>query len=640
MVSPWETGSGADGADGGGRGQPPGAVDEASDEERLLMSPGAYAAAAVALLLIGLVGFISNLLVMILMCKNKQLWTPLNAILFNLVCSDFSVSVLGNPITLTAALFRRWIFGRTVCVIYGFFMSLLGIASITTLMVLSFERYVMISKPFHVRRLSQKGALALIGAIWVYSLVLTMPPLFGWGDYVNESANISCSVNWESKTMSATTYIIFLFAMGLVVPVTVICFSYMNIIWTMKKNAITMGRVTKAETRVAFMVFVMIVAFLVAWTPYSVLALLVAFGDASLVSPGVAVVPALMAKSSICYNPVIYVGLNTQFRSAWHKLLRVRAVSETSQEVGGEHTAMLSPSHYMSHTLLEGGAGGNAATGTTSASGVLIYNSSNSPSKSGGGGGGGGAPKRRPLAVSGAVGANGEATRPSPLASLRATKISDAVLEEDDAKESDAERRSCEEECGKEESTAPSVVEEKRSNNNSTCVSVGVPVTAVTRALDDGIVTEAVVATSNGSRLPGGSGVPPEVADVVRVGGKGKRLRGGGFPRGGKGRKVSSWLSGEAFRGPRRSASVGASRGDGNKNRSKSGGKQFFGGGKAKVDSAPRGGEGRGTKDGENGEGEGEEEEVVEMMTLSVKEPAYVADGVSALAEDGDVVSV
>ncbi|KAG8223580.1 hypothetical protein J437_LFUL003045, partial [Ladona fulva] len=179
-------------------------------------------------------------------------------------------------------------------------------------MVLSFERYVMISKPFQSRRLSQKGAVALIGVIWVYAFLLTAPPLFGWGDYVHESANISCSVNWESKTMSATTYIIFLFAMGLVVPVFVICFSYLNIIWTMKKNAVAMGRVTKAECRVTIMVFVMIVAFLVAWTPYSVLALLVAFGDASLISPGVAVVPALMAKSSICYNPVIYVGLNTQ----------------------------------------------------------------------------------------------------------------------------------------------------------------------------------------------------------------------------------------------------------------------------------------------------------------------------------------
>lgn len=50
----------------------------------------------------------------------------MNVILLNLVCSDFSVSIIGNPFTLTSALNHGWIFGDTVCVAYGFFMSLLG----------------------------------------------------------------------------------------------------------------------------------------------------------------------------------------------------------------------------------------------------------------------------------------------------------------------------------------------------------------------------------------------------------------------------------------------------------------------------------------------------------------------------------
>ncbi|XP_046982128.1 uncharacterized protein LOC124551184 [Schistocerca americana] len=248
----------------------------------------------------------------VLRAHDGKLWTPLNVILFNLVCSDFSVALLGNPLTLAAAVAHRWIFGRTMCVIYGFFMSLLGISSIATLTVLAFERYVMISRPFQARRLSRRGAALLVAAIWLYSLLLTAPPLLGWGDYVHEAANISCSVNWESRTLGATSYIVFLFAMGLVVPVAVISFSYLNIVRTLKKNTLRSGRATRAESRVALMVAVMIAAFLLAWTPYSALALLIAFGDHRLVSPGLAVVPALVAKSSICYNPLIYVGLNTQ----------------------------------------------------------------------------------------------------------------------------------------------------------------------------------------------------------------------------------------------------------------------------------------------------------------------------------------
>ncbi|KAJ8898097.1 hypothetical protein PR048_003457 [Dryococelus australis] len=50
-----------------------------------------------------------------------------------------------------------------------------------------------------------------------------------------------CSVNWETQTLGATTYVIFLFAMGLVVPVSVILFSYLNIIFYYEKVALGGG---------------------------------------------------------------------------------------------------------------------------------------------------------------------------------------------------------------------------------------------------------------------------------------------------------------------------------------------------------------------------------------------------------------
>nr|CAI5827676.1 unnamed protein product [Callosobruchus analis] len=101
------------------------------------------------------------------------------------------------------------------------------------------------------------------------------------------------------------SYIIYLFIFGLILPLVVIIYSYVNIICTMRKTA-------KAEGRVAYMILLMIAAFLIAWAPYAICALVVQFGDASMVSPSAGVFPALLAKSSICYNPIIYVGLNSQ----------------------------------------------------------------------------------------------------------------------------------------------------------------------------------------------------------------------------------------------------------------------------------------------------------------------------------------
>ncbi|CRK94999.1 CLUMA_CG008485, isoform A [Clunio marinus] len=311
------------------------------------MSDWAYAATATVLFFIGFFGFSLNLFVIVLMCKDIQIWTPINIILLNLVCSDFSVSIIGNPFTLTSAIYKKWIFGDTICVFYGFFMSLLGITSITTLTVLSYERYCLVSRPFSSSQLTYRGARFAIILIWLYSFALTSPPLFGWGKYINEAANISCSVNWESQTLNATSYIVFLFVFGLVVPVVIIVYSYIRIIQTMRNNAMRSGRVNKVERRVTTMIFVMIIAFLLAWTPYSIFALSEQFGDPELITPSLAVLPALIAKSSICYNPLIYVGMNSQFRAAWIRICQKESAQEAINETTAHQLSEMSSRAYI-----------------------------------------------------------------------------------------------------------------------------------------------------------------------------------------------------------------------------------------------------------------------------------------------------
>ncbi|XP_013161990.1 PREDICTED: parapinopsin-like [Papilio xuthus] len=318
------------------------------EEFPLLMPRWGYVASAFVLFLIGFFGFFLNLMVILLMFKDRQLWTPLNIILFNLVCSDFSVSLLGNPFTLISALFHHWIFGHTLCVLYGFFMALLGITSITTLTVISFERYMMVTKPFSSRHLTSKGAVLSIVFIWAYALALTMPPLFGWGNYENEAANISCSVNWHEQSFNTLTYILFLFAMGQILPFAIITFSYVNIIRTMRKNSQRLGRVNRAEARATAMVLLMIISFTVSWTPYSLFALMEQFATEGIVSPGAGVIPALVAKSSICYDPLIYVGMNTQFRQSIKRVFSMPTKCRNSETDRGYNNTFLSPSHKLS----------------------------------------------------------------------------------------------------------------------------------------------------------------------------------------------------------------------------------------------------------------------------------------------------
>lgn len=65
-------------------------------------------------------------------------------------------------------------------------------------------------------------------------------------------------------------------------------------------------KVLRYEKKLAAMFLLMISCYLVCWTPYAVVSMLVAFGKQNAVSPTAAIIPSFFAKSSIVYNPIIY----------------------------------------------------------------------------------------------------------------------------------------------------------------------------------------------------------------------------------------------------------------------------------------------------------------------------------------------
>ncbi|CAH0726862.1 unnamed protein product, partial [Brenthis ino] len=158
----------------------------------------------------------------------------------------------------------------------------------------------------------------------------------------------SCSVNWHEQSMNTLTYILFLFAMGQIVPLSIITFSYVNIIRTMKRNSQRLGRVSRAEARATIMVLIMIISFTIAWTPYSLFALMEQFATEGIVSPGAGVIPALVAKSSICYDPLIYVGMNTQFRQSIKRIFGIHSKRSGSQAEKCYNNTIMSPAHKQS----------------------------------------------------------------------------------------------------------------------------------------------------------------------------------------------------------------------------------------------------------------------------------------------------
>ncbi|KAK5849958.1 hypothetical protein PBY51_014250 [Eleginops maclovinus] len=278
------------------------------------LSPKGHLLVAVCLGFIGTFGFLSNFLVLTLFCKYRVLRTPMNLLLVSISASDLLVSVVGTPFSFAASTQGRWLIGRAGCVWYGFINAFLGVVSLISLAVLSYERYCTMIKPTIADGKDFRPALGGICFSWLYSVAWTVPPLLGWSRYGPEGPGTTCSVDWRTQTPNNISYIVCLFTFCLVLPFSVILYSYGKLLRAIRQVRSVSSVVNRRrEHRVLVMVVTMVVCYLVCWLPYGVAALLSTFGPRDLLTPQASIMPSLLAKFSTVINPFIYIFMNKQF---------------------------------------------------------------------------------------------------------------------------------------------------------------------------------------------------------------------------------------------------------------------------------------------------------------------------------------
>ncbi|KAG7333883.1 hypothetical protein KOW79_002290 [Hemibagrus wyckioides] len=293
-----------------------------------LFPVGTYKLLAVSIGTIGVLGFCNNLLVLALYYKFKRLRTPTNLLLVNISVSDLLVSVFGTNFTLVSCLERRWVWDSSTCVWDGFSNCLFGIVSIMTLCALAYERYIRV---VHAKVIDFPWAWRAITHIWLYSLAWTGAPLLGWNRYTLEIHQLGCSLDWASKDPNDASFILFFLLACFFVPVGIMAYCYGNILYTVHMlrsiedlQTVQIIKVLRYEKKLAAMFLMMIFCYLMCWTPYAVVSMLVAFGKRNAVSPTAAIIPSFFAKSSTAYNPIIYGFMSRKFRRCVSQLLCFR----------------------------------------------------------------------------------------------------------------------------------------------------------------------------------------------------------------------------------------------------------------------------------------------------------------------------
>ncbi|XP_077351579.1 melanopsin-A-like isoform X2 [Festucalex cinctus] len=295
------------------------------------------------ILAIGITGLIGNFLVIYAFSRSRSLRTPANMFIINLAVTDLLMCVTQAPVFFTSSMHKRWIFGEKACELYAFCGALFGICSMITLTVIAVDRYFVITRPLtSIGVLSRKRALVILAAAWAYSLGWSLPPFFGWSAYVPEGLLTSCTWDYMTFTPSVRAYTMLLFVFVFFLPLLVIVYCYVFIFRAIRKTNKAVGKMSGSgmhahavsrdssaksfhrlqnEWKMAKIALIVILLYVVSWSPYSTVALTAFAGYADMLTPYMNSVPAVIAKASAIHNPIIYAITHPKYRVALAKYI-------------------------------------------------------------------------------------------------------------------------------------------------------------------------------------------------------------------------------------------------------------------------------------------------------------------------------
>ncbi|KAG5328014.1 OPSD protein, partial [Acromyrmex charruanus] len=299
------------------------------------MNPLWHGLLGFAIGVLGTISVIGNGMVIYIFTTTKSLRTPSNLLVVNLAISDFLMMLCMSPAMVINCYYETWVLGPLFCELYGMAGSLFGCGSIWTMTMIAFDRYNVIVKGLSAKPMTIKGALIRIFAIWLFTILWTIAPLFGWNRYVPEGNMTACGTDYLTKDIVSRSYILFYSIFVYFMPLFLIIYSYFFIIQAvaaheknMREQAKKMNvaslrsaenQSTSAECKLAkasLLVALMTISlWFMAWTPYLVINFAGIF-ETTKISPLFTIWGSLFAKANAVYNPIVYGISHPKYRAA------------------------------------------------------------------------------------------------------------------------------------------------------------------------------------------------------------------------------------------------------------------------------------------------------------------------------------
>ena len=296
---------------------------------------GIYASLALA-------AFALNSLMIFTFIKDRSLLVPSNLPILSISVADWLMAVVANPIGVAANLSEAWSLSGGPCTFYAFATTTLAFAVMLHHTAIAVEKYRFLTRPY-AQEVPRKAMLTVIASLWLFALFWSIVPLFGWSAYVPEAGGTACSIKWQSPDAADAAYIYAIFTLFYFAPLTIITLAYglvyRNVKQMHQKAISTWGAnfgptldAQEAKVKAAKLSFLMVTSFMLGWTPYAVVSLMATRSGAREFPVVVGVIPALFAKTTTSYNPVIYFLMYDRFRESLKRSIAhgVRSARPTS----------------------------------------------------------------------------------------------------------------------------------------------------------------------------------------------------------------------------------------------------------------------------------------------------------------------
>ncbi|XP_052274024.1 QRFP-like peptide receptor [Dreissena polymorpha] len=308
-------------------------------------------------IMVAVLALLGNLLVIWTVWINSHMHTVTNYYIVNLAVSDLLVAAIVMPLKLleyTAPC--RWHIFRSdgLCSVVYYLLPVFVFASVLTLAAISIERYYAIVHPLSAMKVNSKSRTKKILAVtWILPFIVAGPFMFSTsypftiysdtGSISRETCNdrfdeIDLAIHGDTTRIGEFRkfYFLFLFFAIYIVPSAVIMITCVKIAvslvnpimgddsFDIRKDA--NRRQEENKRKVARMVIVIALTFIVSWTPFYLVSVISQLQTHSFLRESNFIFTMLVTHfcgfTNSCLNPIIYTAMSQKFRRSFKNILR------------------------------------------------------------------------------------------------------------------------------------------------------------------------------------------------------------------------------------------------------------------------------------------------------------------------------